>query len=317
MNKEFNKKIYHQVQEAYKKIGCKNDSQFSKYAMEHRVSISKSSLTQWSIGGSINIDTLCKIADLCDCDLDYLLDRQSCNHKEVSSVHDETGLTEEACEVLMCLNQPYYFSKEAKQNNRERELEWYSFARSWFINRGLLDLLVDIDCYRVESKPENNAFSLFPNEIQELLKKDFQHTKGESFVDERMDAYLALVAYDLMGWGIEKVKDYIVDSDIRFMFFTQRGYPQPITCEIDGVTYYSSMNRVIDYDCWFEDFDEQRADELGLSLNDKKIITVATTLLCEKAFYYLLHEENRQPIVEEALGKFRNLINEYIDEVQK
>ena len=63
--------------------------------------VSRWTVQDWIYGKKFH--SIEKMACLCntfDCDMDYLLGKQSCKRKEISTVHDITGLSEKAIEKL-------------------------------------------------------------------------------------------------------------------------------------------------------------------------------------------------------------------------
>ena len=65
------------------------------------VFVDSNTVKKWRNGtNAIKYSTLFTLADILDCDVDYLLGIQDLPHKDDTDIHAATGLSEEACEAL-------------------------------------------------------------------------------------------------------------------------------------------------------------------------------------------------------------------------
>lgn len=150
---------------------------------------------KWENGTNIpRVDTLIKIADVLNCDTDYLVGRQPYPSKAVTDIQTETGLSDEAIEQLQ------YYNK--------RSCETVT-ALNWLIEYGLLDDICNA-MVNEKSKCINYAMPDLPIDILEFALRSRKRCNIQPEDDPSViwKLYLVVLIKDVSGMNLNTIKKW-------------------------------------------------------------------------------------------------------------
>lgn len=196
--------VYERIERAWKSIGCKNAKQFSEYAREHGYYILEQTISKWHKGTKPSIENLLDICNVCGCDIDYLLDKNKCMTRQITDIQKETGLSEEACNILTCKDVPSFVADGKRQVWRDMVIS-HRGSISWLFEHGLINIISDATDYIDFIKPENSSMIHVPHGLYDLLDYLFSSAIKTSITyEERRFTYMDLIAMHLINMNDSK-----------------------------------------------------------------------------------------------------------------
>ena len=178
--KERRRAIFDRIKRAWERVGGKNAKEFSAYTKKHDCYISEGAISKWRQGESTpGPDNLIDIANLCDCDLEFLILRQSLPKKRDSTVHDMTGLSEEAIKAIQS-------ARNVSLLQRAREGTFLIKMKddtgidciNWFIEEGLLPILGNVFANLREKRRYDAERERTPEIIRDITDRASKGLEG-------------------------------------------------------------------------------------------------------------------------------------------
>lgn len=145
--------LKHGLKRARKKAG------YTQEELAKKIHVSLKSVMNWEQGISQpSLETLCELADLYKCDLDYLIGRIECKSHDIQFIHEQTGLNQKAIENLQDWNM---------QDDRRKQ--WGGFLSDWITNIEFAVLMSMFSEFKGFEKMEEKGRKLLsPSELEQV-----------------------------------------------------------------------------------------------------------------------------------------------------
>lgn len=281
--------ILERIDTAMAAAGYKTVSSFTK-----AIGVSPSAYTNWKKRGNTpELPVLIDICNVCGCDIDYLLGKISCKTRETTDIQKETGLSEKACNIIMCKHGYEHFTEDRKQEFREFLLQEQSVPVSWFIEHGLIDIVSRITSIIQSENPKYNLISFIPPEYRGMLSDSFDIALQYRKINGRKFEYTDRIALYLINTPRDKIA--------------------ALRKELQESTVYGNECDIYEFTD-FDDYVEHEADRKKISAEDRDIIAEVAQGLAALSFDYFQAKYETQLNIQIAVNKFNDLINQYRNE---
>lgn len=272
----------------------RKELKISAEKIAEKLYIKADTLRRYETGAKkIPFDLLVQLADLLECDIDYLLGRRECKTETAQIIHDNTGLSEKACNIIMCKYGYEYFAEDRKQEFREFLLQQQSVPVSWFIEHGLIDIVSRITSNIQSENPKYNLISIIPPEYRGMLSDSFDIALQYRKINGRKFEYTDRIALYLINTPRDKIA--------------------ALRKELQESTVYCNECDIYEFTD-FDDYVEHEADRKKISAEDRDIIAEVAQGLAALSFDYFQAKYETQLNIQITVNKFNDLINQYRNE---